>query len=289
MKHKQTLFNRYKAFINSKISRDEHTYTSSELNDYVGQYETLTRWKSWNNSPYYTTRTYQTELKQLGAITMYKRGIWQINGPIPEWFGSFHFRGLKGDLNDASNLYWNSLPAWQKVNPWEEIKQIRIEDALGAWPEWNPKQDFALRAKYPTTEYLTHLPEWMDALLHDVAQGIYGKTSLTYKDIKTFKDKATKEDLELVQEICWDWTSALTDEDDIDVQELLDVIYSVTKCELKQDKALRAKYPANIEGSPEFNATINETQELDEIQKLKNRLQVLETLIINCAKELTKK
>ena len=53
---------------------------------------------------------------------MIKRGLWKINGPIPEWFGSFHFNGLKGNLSDPSNFYWHQLPTMHKVNPWAKQK-----------------------------------------------------------------------------------------------------------------------------------------------------------------------
>ncbi len=95
-------------------------YTAKELNNHVGMYESTTWWKRANNNPYYATRIYQSRLRDLGCISMVKRGLWKINAPIPEWFGSFHFNGLKGNLSDPSNIYWNSLPANHKVNPWKE-------------------------------------------------------------------------------------------------------------------------------------------------------------------------
>jgi len=113
-----TLFARYKDLINYKWAQGHPTYTSYQLNANVGQYEKPTHWKRVSNNHYYTTRTYQTALKELGCITMIKRGLWQINGPIPQWFGSFHINGLKGQL-DHNCEYWNSLPAGYKINPWK--------------------------------------------------------------------------------------------------------------------------------------------------------------------------
>lgn len=126
-----TLFNRYKNMINRLWSQGERQYTATTLNNLVGVYEKETHWKKWNKCPYYTTRTYQTQLRDLGCITMVKRGVWQINGPIPEWFGSFHLRGLTS--SDAlknlekSSFYWQSLSEEHKINPWR-IQQINTNN-----------------------------------------------------------------------------------------------------------------------------------------------------------------
>ena len=132
MNTQPTLFTIYKRFINKKVAAGETTYTAAELNRHVGCYEKITPWKRWNNNPYYTTRTYQTILRDLGCITKIKRGLWQINGPIPEWFGSFHFKGLKRGY-DADNKYadhncqyWKSLPDAHRVNPWKNIDPMRV-------------------------------------------------------------------------------------------------------------------------------------------------------------------
>jgi hypothetical protein len=118
-----TLFARYKNMINTMYNKGFRKYTANELNTFVGVYENSTRWKSMNNNPYYTTRTYQTALKQLGCITMIKRGLWEINGPIPEWFGSFHINALlnagsRREL-EKSSFYWQELRESHKVNPWK--------------------------------------------------------------------------------------------------------------------------------------------------------------------------
>lgn len=115
---KITQFALYKNMINRLWANGQRTYTASQLNAHVGYYESTTHWKRVTNNRYYTTRTYQTALKELGCITMIKRGLWQINGPIPHWFGSFHINGLKGRL-DSNCTYWNSLPAGYKINPWK--------------------------------------------------------------------------------------------------------------------------------------------------------------------------
>lgn len=129
-----TLFARYKSMINIMWEVGRLGYTANELNTIVGQYEKPTRWKRSNNNPYYSTRTYQTMLKQLGCITPVKRGVWQINGPIPEWFGSFHIGALTSDHTrkelEKSSFYWQSLPAKHKVNPWISGVDAEEEEAI---------------------------------------------------------------------------------------------------------------------------------------------------------------
>lgn len=64
----------------------------------------------------------------------------------------------------------------------------------------------------------------IEKFLQDVAQGVYGKSTLTYTEVGSFLQKATPGDLEEIKEFFWDWTSELTDEDDIDVSELETII-----------------------------------------------------------------
>jgi hypothetical protein len=175
-KYSMTLFQRLKKFINHTHKCSDGTFSTRDMCKFVDEPTTHpTGWKRWNKNPNYTTHMYLGQLRELGCVTRIKHGHYKINSPIPDWFGSYHFNGLKGKLNDPSNFYWNSLPSFHKVNPWsvrkelsallpssatgashswtfdvsEEPKQIRIEDALGAWPEWDPQQDNKLRAKYP--------------------------------------------------------------------------------------------------------------------------------------------
>jgi hypothetical protein len=135
MNTQPTLFSRYKRMINLLLEDGQSKYTANELNTFVGQFENPTLWKRWNNNPYYTTRTYQTILSDFGCITKIKRGLWQINGPIPEWFGSFHFTGLKRGY-DADNKYadhncqyWKSLPDAHRLNPWK-IAPLQTNNTL---------------------------------------------------------------------------------------------------------------------------------------------------------------
>lgn len=147
---KATLFQRLKTFINfSYDHNDDRIFTTHNMCSYVSEpFTNSTPWKRWYKNPNYTTHLYLGHLRKLGAVTRVRRGVYKINAPIPEWFSSIHFNELLG-RTDGKNKYWNSLPDSQKVNPWAEPKQNRIEDALGGWPDWDPDQDNALRTKYP--------------------------------------------------------------------------------------------------------------------------------------------
>lgn len=171
---KNTLFNRYKDFINFLWEHGDRSYTSKQLNNAVGDYENSTPWKKWNNNPYYTTRSYQTLLKQLGCITMIKRGQWQINGPIPNWFSGYHLNALTSrwalqDLEKTST-YWKSLPAEHKVNPWKIVQTAaKIDAALNGglihekhFPEPNKHAE------------LDHLVQNMDSTTYSAFCGKWG-------------------------------------------------------------------------------------------------------------------
>jgi len=107
-------------------------------------------------------------LRDLGCISKIKRGLWKINGPIPEWFGSFHFKGLKRGYAeddkwaDHSCEYWKSLPEEHKINPWktavlEEPKQARLEDLIDASTgEYTPNLKTKTTKTTKTTETMTN-------------------------------------------------------------------------------------------------------------------------------------
>lgn len=141
-----TLFGRYKNMINAFWNEGKRTYTSQDLNHFVGDYENKTWWKRGNNNPYYTTRLYQGLLRQFGCVSMIKRGLWQINGPVPSWFGSFHFKGLRGGYDAANKyadhncIYWNNLPAEHKINPWKNIDPMRVMASIQPTTSAAPQQ-----------------------------------------------------------------------------------------------------------------------------------------------------
>lgn len=67
----------------------------------------------------------------------------------------------------------------------------------------------------------------LNEFLQDVAQGVFGDSKLTYTDIMEYSDKATKQDIKELEDFFWNWTSELTDEDDIDIEELEEHICNV--------------------------------------------------------------
>lgn len=128
------LFQHLKEFINYKYAwNDNGTFTTKEMRNAIGRFENSTSWKRYHNNPNYLLHCYLGQLRELGCITRIAHGRYVVNGAIPVWFGSFHFAGLKGKLNDPSNLYWNSLPRTQKINPWADLlcgEQIRFEEKV---------------------------------------------------------------------------------------------------------------------------------------------------------------
>jgi hypothetical protein len=71
------------------------------------------------------------------------------------------------------------------------------------------------------------MKEVLEKFLQDVAQGMFGNSKLTYKEISEFMQIADKNDLEQLKEFYWDWSSQLTDEGEVDIEELEEFIYSV--------------------------------------------------------------
>ncbi len=63
--------------------------------------------------------------------------------------------------------------------------------------------------------------------LQDVSQGVYGDSSLSYNRIYRFFNLASTEDLKDLAEYYWDYTSRLTEEDDIDPAEIEEFVNEV--------------------------------------------------------------
>ena len=97
MRKQNSLFDRYCCFINQ--AGTGNTYTSTQLNDCVGKFESSTQWKRWSKNQYYTTRGYQSQLRQAGIIRMIRRGQWEILMTIPDWFTLAHLQTLCGNAH----------------------------------------------------------------------------------------------------------------------------------------------------------------------------------------------
>tara|TARA_R110000868_G_scaffold92791_2_gene257362 strand:+ start:3135 stop:3905 length:771 start_codon:yes stop_codon:yes gene_type:complete len=129
------LFQHLKSYINHRFAwGNEGTFTTKEMRSAIGKFENLTSWKRYNKNPNYVLHSYLGHLRELGCIARIAHGVYSINSPIPTWFGSFHFAGLKGKLNHPNNLYWNGLPSTQKVNPWADVllerESVKFEEKV---------------------------------------------------------------------------------------------------------------------------------------------------------------
>lgn len=62
--------------------------------------------------------------------------------------------------------------------------------------------------------------EVLHEFLCDVAQGVFGPSTLDYSRIYAFMNRSTAADLDQLQEYFWEYTSLLTNPEDIDIQEL---------------------------------------------------------------------
>lgn len=69
----------------------------------------------------------------------------------------------------------------------------------------------------------------LDGFLQDVAQGIWGDSKLTYTDIIEYSKKATEQDVAALEDFFWSWSSLLTEDEEVDINELEEHIYEVIK------------------------------------------------------------
>lgn len=210
MHYHLTLFARYKRTINNMWADGQREYTANDLNLFVGNHENSTPWKRMSNNRYYTTRTYQGQLRDLGCITKIHRGKWKINGPIPDWFGSFHLKGLlsKEGLKDLekSSFYWQSLPAEHKVNPW---KNTQPNPHKSMTKQSTEKE--AIKAALITL----HGEEWYNNLLTNTASHTEANTEAKYtiEEISTLLQEYFLEEEDTIYDATGDAISNINSED----------------------------------------------------------------------------
>ena len=95
MRNPDSLFNYLVTFINSV--EEGEIFKGSDLINEVGQHETPTRWKNWNNNPYYTTRSYLSHVKNVEKfITRVSYGKYKVIKHIPQWFDLGHLTYIRG-------------------------------------------------------------------------------------------------------------------------------------------------------------------------------------------------
>jgi hypothetical protein len=68
-----------------------------------------------------------------------KRGIWKINAHIPSWFSTFHFEFVDSvdhyfDPRRSQCIYWQSLPAEYRINPWADVLVERLNKSRNTKP-----------------------------------------------------------------------------------------------------------------------------------------------------------
>lgn len=95
MRNPDSLFNHLVTFINS-VEEGEF-FKVSDLIKEVGPHETPSRWKNWNNNPYYTTRRYLSHVKHVEKfITRISYGKYKVIKHFPDWFDVGHLFFLRG-------------------------------------------------------------------------------------------------------------------------------------------------------------------------------------------------
>jgi hypothetical protein len=95
MRNPDSLFNHLVTFINS-VNEGE-IFKVSDLINVVGPHETPSRWKNWNNNPYYTTRSYLSHVKNVEKfITRISYGKYKVIKHFPDWFDLGHLLFLRG-------------------------------------------------------------------------------------------------------------------------------------------------------------------------------------------------
>ena len=95
MRNPDSLFNHLVTFINSV--EEGEIFKVSDLINEVGPHETPSRWKNWNNNPYYTTRSYLSHVKNVEKfITRISYGKYKVIKHFPVWFDLGHLFFLRG-------------------------------------------------------------------------------------------------------------------------------------------------------------------------------------------------
>jgi predicted DNA-binding antitoxin AbrB/MazE fold protein len=130
MKQKN-LFDAIKTFINNESVGT--VFTTKQLIAAVGANEESTRWKEWNNNPFYRTHTYKAYLKRTGFVSFIKKGVWKIEKHIPKSYnlGTIEFLlGYKGKT-------YNGMTREEILNPQslfnvKDVVELKDNNAMGA-------------------------------------------------------------------------------------------------------------------------------------------------------------
>jgi hypothetical protein len=83
MKKETNLFQEVKKYINNIPVGKE--FTTKDLIENVGEFESSTSWKRMNGNPFYRTHSYKSMLRATGFVTNVKRGVWIVNKHLPDF------------------------------------------------------------------------------------------------------------------------------------------------------------------------------------------------------------
>lgn len=123
---KISLYSRLVQLINECASTGSK-FTSKDMIEKIGQFETTTSWKRGNKSPYYTLHMYVCQLNYIGAIKRTKRGEYDVCFVIPSWLDSEVLWILRGwrDYDYKNHVYMYDLVDDTRAT-WEEYKKSTL-------------------------------------------------------------------------------------------------------------------------------------------------------------------
>jgi hypothetical protein len=190
MKQKN-LFDAIKTFINNESVGT--IFTTKQLIAAVGENEESTRWKRWNNNPFYRTYTYKAYLKRTGFVSFLRKGVWKIEKHLPESYnlGTIEFLlGYKGKTYNGKTReeILNPKPTSLNLGPLKVGDIIKLEnnDMMRA------KKDAIAEVKFidnvDNDTWVT--VEWLDDLAFGQKDGKYDVTRFT----KIKEEASQKED-----------------------------------------------------------------------------------------------
>lgn len=73
------------------------------------------------------------------------------------------------------------------------------------------------------------MKETLISFLENVVKGMYGETKLTHEDTSNFWECAEQFEIEEITDYYWEWNSLLVGNDEINISELEDFIFSTIK------------------------------------------------------------
>jgi hypothetical protein len=137
---KISLYSRLIQLINECASTGSK-FTSKDMIEKIGQFETTTSWKRGNKSPYYTLHMYVCQLNYIGAIKRTKRGEYDVCFVIPAWLDSGVLWILRGwrDYDYVNHVYLECVT--ETKTKWENYKKSTLVEISVPVPSPVPVQN----------------------------------------------------------------------------------------------------------------------------------------------------